>query len=160
MSERNCDVSEIVVCQMRKYGDVNFIVGKTLRVLSETKLPKPRGNLWHVASRFAGRTQQDEQFSSFRAKCGRFRAPIVTGGRVISARLRQLLLADRCSPRLLRRAPARFEQLRKVQGNGGSYSIHRRECRRRSRRAVGWRALGQGVSFFHRRSDRVQRHST
>jgi len=69
MSERNSDVSEIVVRQKGKYGDINFIVGKTLRVLSETKLPKPGGNLVHVASRFAGHTQQDEQFSPFRGEC-------------------------------------------------------------------------------------------
>lgn len=66
MSERNSDVSEIVVRQKGKYGDINFMVGKTLRVLSETKLPKPGGNLLHVASRFAGHhTQQDEQLSPF-----------------------------------------------------------------------------------------------
>ena len=51
MSERNPDVSEIMVRQMGKYGDVDFIVGKTLRVLSETKLPKPGGTLFHIASR-------------------------------------------------------------------------------------------------------------
>jgi hypothetical protein len=39
---------------MREYGDVNFIIGKTLRVLPETKSPKPGGNLLHIASRFAG----------------------------------------------------------------------------------------------------------
>src|SRR5258705_13058148 len=39
---------------MREYGDVNFIFGKTLRVLHETKSPKPVGNLLHIASRFTG----------------------------------------------------------------------------------------------------------
>jgi hypothetical protein len=39
---------------MGEYGDVNFILGKTLRVLPETKSPKPVGNLLHIASRFTG----------------------------------------------------------------------------------------------------------
>lgn len=54
MPERNSEIPEVVVSQMGKYGDVNFIFGKTLRVLPETKLPKPGGNLLHVASRFTG----------------------------------------------------------------------------------------------------------
>ena len=78
MSERNSDVSEIVVRQMRKYEDVNFIVGKTLRVLSETKLPKPRGNLWHVASALQAVPSRTDS-SVFRGKCVRFRAPDCEG---------------------------------------------------------------------------------
>jgi hypothetical protein len=44
---------------MGEYGDVNFIFGKTLRVLPETKSPKPLGNFLHIASRFPGPQRQD-----------------------------------------------------------------------------------------------------
>jgi hypothetical protein len=57
--------------------------------LSETKLPKPRGNLWHVASALQAVPSRTDS-SVFRGKCGRFRASTVRSGRVISARLRVL----------------------------------------------------------------------
>jgi hypothetical protein len=54
MPERNTDILQVLVSQMGQYGDVDFMVGKTLRVLRETKSPKPGGNLLHTASRFTG----------------------------------------------------------------------------------------------------------
>ena len=47
MPERNTDVLEILIRQMAEYGNVNFILGKALRILPETKLPKPVRNLLH-----------------------------------------------------------------------------------------------------------------
>src|ERR1700693_4046016 len=52
--ERNTDILQVLVSQMGEYGDVNFIFGKTPRVLPETKSLKPVGNLLHIASRFTG----------------------------------------------------------------------------------------------------------
>ena len=54
MSKRNADILQILVGQMGQYGDVNFIFGKTLRVLPETKSRKPVGNIRHIASRSIG----------------------------------------------------------------------------------------------------------
>jgi hypothetical protein len=51
MPERNTDVLEILIRQMAEYGNVNFILGKALRILPETKLPKPVRNLLHAAPR-------------------------------------------------------------------------------------------------------------
>jgi len=39
MAERDTDVPEILFVKCRRYGDVNFILGKALCVLPETKLP-------------------------------------------------------------------------------------------------------------------------
>jgi hypothetical protein len=47
--ERNTDILEILIRQMPEYGNVNFILGKALRILPETKLPKPVRNLLHEA---------------------------------------------------------------------------------------------------------------
>jgi hypothetical protein len=57
--ERNTDILQVLVGQMGEYGDVNFIFGKTLRVLPETKSLKPLGNLLHIASWFTGPQRQD-----------------------------------------------------------------------------------------------------
>jgi hypothetical protein len=62
---------------MREYGDVNFIFGKTLRVLHETKSPKPVGNLLHIASRFTGPLLSRGRMDSLyflRGECSPFRA--------------------------------------------------------------------------------------
>ncbi len=77
MPEWNTDILKVLVSQMREYGDVNFIFGKTLRVLPETKSPKPVGNLLHNASRLTGSYSAAEGVDSLhflQAKCSRFRA--------------------------------------------------------------------------------------
>jgi hypothetical protein len=51
MPERDADVLEVLIGQMAEYGDVNFVLGKALRVLPETQLPKPVRNLLHKAPR-------------------------------------------------------------------------------------------------------------
>jgi hypothetical protein len=51
MPERDADVFEVLIGQMAEYGNVNFILGKALRVLPETKLSKPVRNLLHKAPR-------------------------------------------------------------------------------------------------------------
>src|SRR3954467_13162182 len=48
--ERNTEILQVLISQMGEYGDVNFILGKTLRVLPKPKSPKPVGNLLHIAS--------------------------------------------------------------------------------------------------------------
>jgi len=64
--ERNADILQVLVSQMGEYGDVNFIFGKTLRVLPETKSLKPLGNLLHIASAvYRPLTQQDAQLILF-----------------------------------------------------------------------------------------------
>ena len=68
MPERNTNLLQVFVSQMREYGDVNFIFGKTLCVLLETKSPKPVGNLLHIASRFAGPGTMDSLYF-LRRKC-------------------------------------------------------------------------------------------
>ena len=50
MPERNADVLQVLISQMAEYGDVNFILGKTQRVLPKAKSLKPVGNLLHIAS--------------------------------------------------------------------------------------------------------------
>ena len=75
MPERNADILQVLVGQMGEYGDVNLIVGKTLRVLSETKSPKPVGNLRHIASRFTGpfaQQRQDGAYTFCKANAGGF----------------------------------------------------------------------------------------
>ena len=77
MPERNADILQVLVSQMGEYGDVNFIFGKTLRVLPETKSPKLVGNLLHIASRFAGPLLSSGRMDSLYflpGKCSRFRA--------------------------------------------------------------------------------------
>lgn len=54
MPERNSHVLQVLVGQMSEDGDINFIFGKTLRVLPETKSLKPVNNLLHFASRVTG----------------------------------------------------------------------------------------------------------
>lgn len=49
MPERDTNVLEVLVGQVGQYRGVNFIFSKTLRVLPETKLPKPVRNLLHVS---------------------------------------------------------------------------------------------------------------
>jgi hypothetical protein len=51
MPERDADVLEILIRQEAEYRDINFILGKALRVLPETKLSKPVRNLLHAAPR-------------------------------------------------------------------------------------------------------------
>jgi hypothetical protein len=51
MPERYADVLEILIRQMPEHGNVNFILGKALRVLPETQLSKPVRNLLHAAPR-------------------------------------------------------------------------------------------------------------
>ena len=75
MSERDTNVLEVLVGQVGQYRGVNFIFGKTLRVLPETKLPKPVRNLLHVSPPdlpTSGR-QLDSLSTSLR-NCSRFRA--------------------------------------------------------------------------------------
>jgi hypothetical protein len=51
MPERDADVLEILIRQKAEYRDINFILGKALRVLPETKLSKPVRNLLHAVPR-------------------------------------------------------------------------------------------------------------
>ena len=51
MPERNADILQVLVSQMGEYGDVNFILGKALPSLPQTKSPKPVRNLLHTRPR-------------------------------------------------------------------------------------------------------------
>ena len=41
MTEQDADFLQILIGKMRKYRDINPVISKALRVLSETKLLKP-----------------------------------------------------------------------------------------------------------------------
>lgn len=57
------DILEVLI-GMAEYGDVNFILGKALRVLPETKLSKPVRNVLQKAPRFLVHSS-DRQFGEF-----------------------------------------------------------------------------------------------
>ena len=57
MSKRNADILQVLIGEMPKDGDVDFIIGKTLCVLSETNSRKPVRNIRHVVSRSIGPRQ-------------------------------------------------------------------------------------------------------
>ena len=47
MPERNADVLEILIRQMPEYGNVDFVIDKTVRILGHAKLFEPVRNLLH-----------------------------------------------------------------------------------------------------------------
>jgi hypothetical protein len=47
MPERNANVLEVLIGQMAQYGDINFVLGKTLDVLGHAELLEPIRYLLH-----------------------------------------------------------------------------------------------------------------
>ena len=55
MPQRDADLFKVSVGQVRQYREVDIVLGKTLRVLSETELLKPVRDLLHHGSTTDGR---------------------------------------------------------------------------------------------------------
>jgi hypothetical protein len=50
MAERDAKLFEIEIAQVWKHGEIDIILGKALRVLSETELFEPIRNLLHCGA--------------------------------------------------------------------------------------------------------------
>ena len=70
MAERQAKLLKVFVGQIVEYGDIDGIVGKTLRVLAEVELRKPVRNPLHcghtscVGGKISGRTRQAKRRST------------------------------------------------------------------------------------------------
>jgi len=51
MSEKNAKFLEILISQIRKYRDVDAILGEALRILGQTDIIQPLGDLLHLRPR-------------------------------------------------------------------------------------------------------------